>query len=67
MPPAGGTPPGDVPEYTVTYNDIARAIEIEFDRPLDEFQQVRVELLEGITAIDGQPLKPWTLTFSTGR
>jgi hypothetical protein len=27
---------------------------------------VKVELLEGITAIDGQPLGVWTLTFTTG-
>jgi hypothetical protein len=66
-PPAGGAPPGPVPPFTVTYNDIARAIEIRFETPLERFQQVRVDLLEGITAIDGQPLKPWTLTFATGR
>jgi hypothetical protein len=29
-------------------------------------QTLRVELLEGITAIDGQALEPWSLTFSTG-
>jgi len=67
VPPAGATPPGPVPDFTVTYNDIARAIEIRFADPLEPFQQVQVELLEGIAAIDGQQLKPWTLTFSTGR
>ena len=67
VPPAGGTPPGDVPEFTVTYNDIARAIEIRFASPLEPFQQVQVDLLEGIAAIDGQPLKPWTLRFNTGQ
>ena len=65
--PPTGTPPGPVPEFTVTYNDVVRAIEIEFASPLEAFREVRVELREGITAIDGQPLKPWTLHFSTGR
>ena len=65
--PAAGTPPGAVPEFTVNYNDFARAIEIQFAEPLEAFQQVRIELLEGITAIDKQSLKPWVLNFSTGR
>lgn len=66
VPPAGGAPPGAVPDFDVTYNDVARAIEIRFARPLEGFQQIRVDLLDGITAIDGQPLKPWTLTYATG-
>jgi hypothetical protein len=66
-PPGGGaTPPGAL-KFTVTYNDAAHAVEIKFAQPLERFQQVKVELLEGITALDGQPLKPWTLTFTTGR
>ena len=56
VPPPTGTPPGPVPEFTVTYNDIARAVEIQFASPLEAFREVRVELREGITAIDGQPL-----------
>ncbi len=27
---------------------------------------MKVDLLEGILGADGQPLKPWTLTFSIG-
>jgi hypothetical protein len=27
---------------------------------------VKVELLEGIAAMDGQALPPWSMTFSTG-
>lgn len=64
---AGGAQPSAVPPFTATYNDAVHAIEIKFDAPLDRFQQVKVELLEGITALDGQPMKPWTLTFTTGR
>lgn len=63
-------PPGSVPAvppFTATYNDAAHALEIKFAQPLERFQQVKVELLEGITALDGQPVKPWVLTFTTGR
>jgi hypothetical protein len=27
---------------------------------------MKVDLLEGIVGTDGQPLKPWTLTFMVG-
>ncbi len=43
-----------------------RAIEIRFGQPLAAFRTVKVELLDGITAFDGGPLKAWTLTFSIG-
>ncbi len=52
--------------FTVRYDGATRSIEIRFADPLDRFRTLRVELLEGITAFDGGPLKPWTLTFSVG-
>lgn len=55
------------PVYAVNYLDASHAVEIRFAEPLPRFQQVRVELLEGIAATDGQALKPWTLVFTTGR
>jgi hypothetical protein len=55
------------PNHSVAYNDEAHAIEITFAEPLERFQRVRVQLMEGISALDGQPLKPWSLTFTTGR
>jgi hypothetical protein len=61
-PPDGPKPPG----FTVTYNDPAHAIEVRFAQPLERFQKVRVELLEGVMSLDGQMVKPWTLTFTTG-
>lgn len=67
VPTGAKTPPPPVPPFTATYNDAVHAIEIKFDAPLERFQQVKVELLEGMTALDGQPMKPWTLTFATGR
>jgi len=42
-------------------------LELKFAKPLERFQTVKVDLLDGIKAIDGTPLKPWTLTFVTGR
>lgn len=65
----GGTtpPPNAPPNFTVTYNDGNRSLEIRFKEPLTPFQPVVIELGEGITAIDGQPLKPWTLKFTTGQ
>lgn len=64
-----GGPTADNPaplEFKHTYDAGPRAIEIKFTRPLDRFRTIRVELLDGITAFDGAPLKPWTLTFSVG-
>ncbi|MCA1560161.1 MAG: Ig-like domain-containing protein [Acidobacteria bacterium] len=54
------------PAVTWVYNEGQRALEIKFVDPLERFQTVRIELLEGITAFDGQQLAPWTLTFTTG-
>ncbi len=67
VPPATGATPPAVPAFTATYNDVAHAVEIKFKQPLERFQQVRVELLEGIVALDGQMLKPFVLVFTTGR
>lgn len=60
----GAAPPA--PPFTAAYQDATRSVEIRFAQPLERFQTVRIELLEGIQALDGQPLAPWTLTFSTG-
>ena len=67
VPRTGGPAPPPPPSFTATYNDAAHAVAITFERPLEPFQQVKIELLEGITALDGQVLKPWTLLFTTGR
>lgn len=59
---AGMAPPAS----TATYNDGTRSLEIRFKEPLARFQTVVVQLTEGIVAIDGQPLEPWSITFATG-
>jgi hypothetical protein len=63
---AQGLPPAP-PIVNVAYNVGNRGLELKLAKPLERLQTVRVELLDGIKAIDGTPLKPWTLTFVTGR
>jgi hypothetical protein len=58
-------PQGPPPPSSATYNEGNRSLEIRFKAPLERLQTITIELGEGITAIDGQPLKPWTLRFST--
>jgi hypothetical protein len=62
-PGASVAPPG----FTIRYLEGPRALEIKFAEPLDRFRAVKIDLLEGIvSAIDNQPLAPWSLTFTTG-
>lgn len=59
--------PAQPPAFTVKYLDAPRALEIRFAEPLDRFRTVKVELTEGIvSAVDNQPLAPWSFTFTTG-
>lgn len=53
-------------QFKTIFDAANRAIEIRFAQPLEAFRTVKVEFLEGITAFDGGPLKPWTFTFSVG-
>jgi len=60
---ASATPP----QSTTTYDEGRRVMEIRFATPPEPFRTIQVKLLPGITGTDGQPLKPFTLTFTTGR
>lgn len=51
---------------TTSYAPGTRVLELKFGEPLARFRVVRVELLEGIRALDGAPLVPWVLTFTVG-
>lgn len=66
----GPTPPGTTlpapPPFAVRYDDGNRSLEIRFTEPLERFQTVTIDLLEGITALGGFALQPWSLSFSTG-
>jgi hypothetical protein len=66
-PPQTATPPPAAPPFAFGYNVGTRGIELKFSKPLERFQTVKVELMDGITAIGGDPLRPWNLTFTTGR
>jgi len=55
------------PNFTLTYNDANRSVEIKFKDPLASYQTIEILLTDGITAIDGQALPAWTLRFTTGQ
>ena len=57
------TPPAD---FTFQYAPANRVLEVKFTKPLERFRVLKVDLLEGIMGTDGQPLKPWTLSFALG-
>jgi hypothetical protein len=48
------------------YDPALRVIALRFAGPLDPARTLRIELLDGIRALDGAPLKPWVLTFTVG-
>jgi Big-like domain-containing protein len=52
--------------FSTQYNAANRVVELRFASPLERFRTVKLELQEGIIGADGQPLKPWTLTFVVG-
>ncbi len=64
----GVTPPGSDAEITfeLSYRGRNRVLEIRFDQELERFRNVYVDLLDGITASDGSPLPPWSLSFFVG-
>lgn len=49
-----------------TYDGGTRALQLSFERPLEPYRTVKVDLLEGITAFDGGHFVPWSLMFSVG-
>ena len=62
----GAAPGTEGPSLKTTYEAANRAIEIKFDKPLEAFRTVKIEILEGVTAFDRAPVVPWTLTFTVG-
>jgi len=61
-----GEPTTPPVEFTVHYTGANRVLELRFTKPLERFRTLKVDLLDGILGTDGQPLKPWTLTFALG-
>lgn len=56
------------PPLVVTPRYLAgnRVLELSFAEPLVRFRVVKIELLDGIRALDGASLVPWVLTFTVG-
>jgi hypothetical protein len=52
--------------FMTNYTKENRALEIRPTEPLERFRIVKLEMLEGIKGTDGGPMKPFTLTFTTG-
>jgi hypothetical protein len=61
-----GEPVTPAAEFTFQYSGANRVVELRFAKPLERFRTITIDLLEGILGTDGQPLKPWALTFSVG-
>jgi len=60
-----GEPDTPAVEFNYTYIAATRVIELKFTKPLERFRTLKIDL-DGILGTDGQPLKPWTLTFALG-
>jgi hypothetical protein len=52
--------------FTTNYTKENRALEIRPTEPLARFRVVKMEILDGVKGTDGGPMKPFTLTFTTG-
>jgi hypothetical protein len=61
-----GEPTTPAADFTFQYAGANRVLELRFAKPLERFRTIKVDLLDGIKGTDGQPLTPWTLTFSLG-
>lgn len=61
-----GEPTTPAADFTFQYAAFNRVLEIKFTKPLERFRTLKIDLLEGILGTDGQPLKPWMLTFALG-
>ena len=61
-----GEPVTPAADFTFQYAGANRVLELRFTKPLERFRTLKVDLLDGIVGTDGQPLKPWTLTFMLG-
>jgi len=60
----GGGKVSSLEQFKTTYDAANRAIEIRFAQPLERFQTVKIELLDGLKTFDGSPVNPYALTFS---
>ncbi|HEX8031171.1 MAG TPA: Ig-like domain-containing protein [Vicinamibacterales bacterium] len=52
--------------FTTNYTRENRALEIRPTDPFPSFKPMKMEILDGVKGTDGGPMKPFTLTFTTG-
>jgi hypothetical protein len=62
----GGAPPEGTMDAQAIYDVGTHAVVLKLSKPLEAFRTVKLELLEGVKTFDGAPIKPWSVTFSTG-
>lgn len=55
-----------IADFTTQYVPATRVLEIRFQKPLERFRTVHIDLTEGVLGTDQQPLVPWKLSFVTG-
>ncbi len=53
-------------DFTVQSSPGTRVAEIKFARPLERFRTVKIDLDGDIHGTDGQPLQPYTFSFTVG-
>jgi hypothetical protein len=61
---AGGADAGL--QFQSTYDGANRALVLKMMQPFQAFRTVKIEILDGMTAFDGGPVTPWTISFSVG-
>jgi Bacterial Ig-like domain len=61
-----GEPQPPALDFTFDYDRGARALAIKPRTRFERFREVKLELLEGISSVDGSVLERWTLNFTTG-
>ncbi|MGE5360974.1 MAG: Ig-like domain-containing protein [Bacteroidales bacterium] len=59
-------PPPPAPRIRIELDERERVMTLRFAQPLEPWQRVQVDLLDGIKGTDGAVMKPWTLTFTVG-
>jgi hypothetical protein len=61
-----GAPADSSLPFQTSYDGANRALVLKMTQPFEAFRTVKVEILEGLKAFDGAPVRPWSLTFSVG-
>jgi hypothetical protein len=63
---ANAPAPPEPPKMRLELDERERVLTVRFVQPLEPWQRVQVDLLDGIKGTDGAEMKAWTLTFTVG-